>query len=86
MEISEEIVKQLRELGVTREHATDMEYIDNYVKDHKLNELFNELLTNILHERPEDPRQHVIEQLKSLSKRDFKKEDPHNENIYEMAD
>ena len=43
-------------------------------------------MTNLLNERPEDPKAAVLKMLQSLRKKDFKKEDPHNENIYEFAE
>ena len=43
-------------------------------------------MTNILNERPEDPKGAVLKMLQSLRKKNFKAEDPHNDNIYEFAE
>ena len=43
-------------------------------------------MTNILNERPEDPKAAVLKMLQQLKKKDFKKEDPFNNNIYEFAE
>ena len=57
-----------------------------YFEKHKINELFNEIMTTMLHKRPmEDPKQYVLETLKSIqvmSERERKQDDPVNKNIY----
>jgi len=56
----------VRSLGVTMEHKDDVKRISNYFNEHKVNELFNELMLNILHTRPADAKQFVVQQLKTL--------------------
>ena len=40
------------EIGISEEHAQNMEEIMAYMEQHRLPELFNEILTRILDERP----------------------------------
>ena len=40
------------EISVSDEHAQNMEEIMGYMEQHRLPELFNEILTRILDERP----------------------------------
>jgi len=53
---------------------------------HRVNELFNEILSNVLQERPEDARSYILQQLKALQKHDYSKEDSLNKNIYKMQE
>ena len=73
-------------LGVSAQHEGDIKGIMEYFEKHKINELFNEIMTTMLHKRPmEDPKQYVLETLKSiqvLSERERKQDDPLNKNIY----
>jgi hypothetical protein len=73
-------------LGVSAQHEGDITGIMEYFEKHKINELFNEIMTTMLHKRPmEDPKQYVLETLKSiqvLSERERKQDDPLNKNIY----
>ena len=39
-------------LGISEEHEPNMEEIMKYMEEHRLPELFNEILTRILDERP----------------------------------
>ena len=58
----------------------------DYFEKHKINELFNEMMTTMLHKRPmEDPKQYVLATLKSIqvmSNAERKADDPLNKNIY----
>ena len=38
-----------------------MENVMKYVEEHRIPELFNEILTRILEERPEDAKAHIVE-------------------------
>ena len=40
------------EIGVNKEHSGDMEAIMEYIEKNRVQELFNEILTRILDERP----------------------------------
>ena len=43
-------------------------------------------MTNVMNERPDDPKAAILKMLQSLRKKDFKKEDPHHDNIYEFQE
>jgi hypothetical protein len=45
-----------------------MENVMNYMEEHRLPELFNEILTRILDERPNNAKYHIIEYLKTVKK------------------
>ena len=74
------------ELNLPQEHVQSLQGIDGYFEKHRINELFNELMTNILQERPEDARQYLLVSLKSLQKQDFSKDDALNKNIYKFSE
>ena len=78
------IQKLAEDLKLPQEHVSSLTTIDNYFEKHRINELFNELMTNILQERPVDARQYLLDSLKSLQKQDFSKEDALNKNIYKF--
>ena len=63
------------QLGVSSEHADNMEKIQAYMEEHRLPELFNEILTRILDEKPDNAKLHIIGYLQSVKKMDTK--DPH---------
>ena len=46
--------------------------------------MFNEMLTNILQERPVDARAYILQALKGLQKHDYSKEDSLNKNVYKF--
>ena len=58
--------------------------IDTYLEKNRINELFNEILANVLQERPEDAKSFILSQLKAVQKHDFSKEDNLNKNIYKL--
>jgi CelD/BcsL family acetyltransferase involved in cellulose biosynthesis len=58
--------KLAADLKLPQEHLTSLGSIQDYFDKHRINELFNELMTNILQERPVDARQYLLDSLKSL--------------------
>ena len=80
------IQKLAEELNLPQEHVQSLQSIDQYFEKHRINELFNELMTNILQERPVDARQYLLDSLKSLQKQDFSKDDALNKNIYKFSE
>ena len=42
------VMKLLGELNLSGEHINSMQTIDNYFEKHRINELFNEVMTNVL--------------------------------------
>ena len=76
--------KLASEIGVSNEHAQDMEDIVKYMEKHRLPELFNEILTRILDERPRDAKFHIIECLRTIKK--VKTMDPHCQKVYQFID
>jgi hypothetical protein len=47
-------MKLADDLKISGEHMTSIQTIDSYFEKHRVNEMFNEMLTNILQERPVD--------------------------------
>ena len=64
------------EIGVSGEHEDDMEDIMSYMEEHRIQELFNEILTRVLDERPQNAKYSICEYLKSVQKQP--KNDPHS--------
>lgn len=58
--------KLAADLKLPEEHLSSLGSIQDYFDKHRINELFNELMTNILQERPVDARQYLLDSLKSL--------------------
>ena len=54
------LMKLADELKISGEHITSLQTIDNYFEKHRINEMFNEMLTNILQERPVDARGYIL--------------------------
>ena len=75
-----------QQLNLSDEHHGSLREIETYFEKHRINELFNELMTNVLHERPADARKYLIDQLQVLQKTDFSKEDAFNVNKYKFGD
>ena len=50
------IAKLAQDLKLPSEHLPDLVTIGDYFEKNRINELFNELMTNILQERPVDAR------------------------------
>ena len=50
------IQKLAQDLKLPKEHLSSLVTIGDYFDKHRINELFNELMTNILQERPVDAR------------------------------
>lgn len=44
----EQAAQLAKSLGITAEHIPDMMEIQDYFKEHKINELLNELMTNVI--------------------------------------
>ena len=76
--------KLCSEIGVSGEHSENMEKISSYMEEHRLPELFNEILTRILDERPENAKHHIIGYLESVKKMDTK--DPFCQKVYQFQD
>ena len=69
-------------MGVSPEHGKNVSEIDSYIKNHRLNELFNELMTHLMHKKPEDSKAAVVEYLKGIKKIKASKDDPFDNNVY----
>ena len=72
--------KLASEIGVSDEHSKEMEDIIQYMEKHRLPELFNEILTRILDERPRDAKFHIIECLRTIKK--VNTMDPNCQKVY----
>ncbi len=81
---SGQITKLLNDLNLGLDQTNSVVAIDNYFDKHRINELFNELMTNLLNERPVDARSYILNGLKSIQKHDYSREDPHNKNVYKF--
>ena len=53
-------------LNIDPLHYQSLREIGSYIKSNKIESLFNELLTNVLAERPEAPREFIRELLKNV--------------------
>ena len=73
-----------KNLGVSHEYGKDMDEVIKYMEKHRMPELFNEILTRILDERPHDAKFHIIEYLKAVKKVDSR--DPHSQKVYHFVD
>lgn len=76
----------VQKLGLSEEHVGSIAQIDHYFDKHRVHELFNELMTNVLQERPADARQYILASLKALQRHDASKEDPLNRNLYKFQE
>ena len=76
--------KLASEIGINKEHEKDMESIIKYMEEHRIQELFNEILTRILDESPQDARFHIFEFLKNVQKQ--KQMDPLCQRVYQFQD
>jgi hypothetical protein len=56
----EACAKLTRELGLAVEHEKSIEDVEDYFLKHRINELFNELMTNVLQERPENATAYIL--------------------------
>jgi Ca2+-binding EF-hand superfamily protein len=50
----------------TAQQKAKKEKIDSYLSEKKIPELFNRLLTKIIHDKPKDIKSHIIEQLTEI--------------------
>jgi hypothetical protein len=60
----------VRQIRMDPAHRGKLEKISGYVEKHRIQELFNEILVNILTERPKNVQEFIGEQLKSVVKQD----------------
>ena len=58
--------KLCTEAGISQEHEADLEKTIAYMEEHRIQELFNELLTRVLDERPEDAKYRIVQLLKTV--------------------
>ena len=70
--------------GISNEHEDDLEATMKYMEDHRIQELFNELLTRILEERPEDAKYRIVQLLKTVQK--ISQTDKHCQRVYQIMD
>ena len=49
------------------QQASNIEKYQKYLAEQKIPELFNRLLTQIIHDKPKNVRQHIIEQLTAIN-------------------
>ena len=47
---------------------SQIQEIKEYVKDNRVQELFNEILTNILYDKPEDVKGYIVNCLKNVNR------------------
>lgn len=83
---TEELQQLAAALNIPAESVSSLQSIDQYFEKNKINELFNELMTNVLNERPPDARQYILDSLKTLQKADFQKDDSLNKNLYKFQE
>ncbi|CDW77706.1 tpr domain containing protein [Stylonychia lemnae] len=74
----------LSTLSIGQEHKTKIDDIQKYIIENRIQELFNEILTNILHHRPQNAKQFIIQCLQNVKV--VRPDDPHSNQIYEMKE
>ena len=77
-------IRLAEEAGISKEHEDDLEATMKYMEDHRIPELFNELLTRILEERPEDAKYRIVQLLKTVQK--IPQTDKHCQRVYQIMD
>ena len=60
--------KLAKDIGISNEHETDMEDIIGYMEKFRMQELFNEIMTRILEERPSDVKSFIVDYLSHVHK------------------
>ena len=73
-----------KDLGINAEHAEDMESVQKYMEEHRVPELFNEILTRLLETQPKHAKTKIVEILSSLQPTENK--DPFNQRGYDFTD
>ena len=76
--------KLAKELGVNQQHSKDMENVMSYMEENRIPELFNEILTRMLEEKPNNPKEYIIECLKQVQKTE--NNDPLCQKVYNFVD
>ena len=76
--------RMTQELGINKQHSSDVENIIKYMEKHRIQELFNEILTRILDERPQDAKAHIVEYLKTAQR--VQNDDPLSQKLYAFQD
>jgi Ca2+-binding EF-hand superfamily protein len=51
---------------LTEDQEDNVKKYEDYLTTHKIPELFNKLLTNVINDRPEDVKKHLIAQLEKI--------------------
>ena len=72
--------KMTKDFGISKEHSSDMEAVSKYMETNRVPELFNEILTRVLDERPQNAKEAIIEYLKAVEKTSTN--DPHCQKVY----
>ena len=70
--------------GISQEHEGEIESTIKYMETHRIQELFNELLTRVLDERPDDAKYRIIQLLKTVQK--IRAKDKHMQRVYQIMD
>ena len=76
--------KLAKDAGISDEHENDLEATIKYMEDHRIQELFNELLCRVLEERPGDAKYRIVQLLKTVQK--VKSNDKHCQRVYQILD
>ena len=73
-----------KDIGISSEHEGDMEDIIGYMEKFRMQELFNEIMTRILEERPSDVKSFIVDYLQHVHK--VPNTDPHCQREFHFQD
>lgn len=76
--------KLCEDANINTEHEDDLESTMQYMEEHRIPELFNELLTRVLMERPEDARYRMVQMLRTVQK--IRKADKNRKRAYHFME
>ena len=76
--------KLCSDANISQEHENDLEDTIQYMEEHRIPELFNELLTRILYERPDDAKERIVQMLKTVHK--VQNKDSNSQRVYQILE
>ena len=87
----------MKHLGIDKEHKSKIDEITKYMEEHRVQELFNvrqyhspnfflqEILTNILNNRPPNAKLYIIQCLKNIQRQPHN-DDPQSRSLYQFPE
>ena len=75
----------MKQLSIDKDHKGKIEEVAKYMQDHRIQELFNEILTNILHTRPPNAKMYIVQCLKNIQRLP-QQDDPLSKQLYNFPE